>query len=453
MIEKTYDKIAKKSLCTGCMVCKSVCKMGAIENTEGELGFIYPMINKSKCVNCQKCIRICPANKAKRNVLGNGICFACQAKDDIRMKSSSGGMFYVIANKVIEKGGAVCAAKFNKDRLEHVIIDDSEQLLALCKSKYIQSDVEGIYEKIADAEKNYRMILFVGTPCQCAAINEKFKDSEKLFTIDILCMGVPSQKTFLRYLAEENLQNAADFDFRDKNKEGWSQNHFLSYIVKDKNFCVNNRDSTYYTAFLNGLSIREACTECRYAGGKREGDITLGDFWGIDSYNKEFDDKKGTSLVLVNTNRGKRIIEECKQELKLFERVPINEAIERNGILRTPSGNSFIREQFKEQYKVKSITNNVQDCLTTNAECGIINYWNCDDNGAILTAYALQKSLERLHISSRLINIGRMQNRKGDGISRKFECQYLKTTLPVYENKIRELNSYFKIFLVGMGTV
>lgn len=452
---KTVKEIVSAGKCAGCMACHHVCPSGAIDIQEGRDGFLYPNIQPAMCINCGICFKTCPS-VGKRAEISNASCFAAQADDDTRFHSSSGGMFSVIAKHVLRQGGVVCGAGFVNGKVRHCIVDTEEGLDVLRKSKYIQSDCTGIYEQLQPHLHSGQPVLFTGTPCQCAAARAVYPETANLIVVDILCMGVPSQALFDRYLREEMAGSVENVDFRDKSKYGWTQNLVMAIRKNGSQQLIDNADSSYYCAFLDAYSIRESCTDCAFAGRERVGDLTIGDFWGIERMDPAISDKIGTSLLLVNTEKGRYILDCVRDELSLLREFPMEAAFRSNPILKYPTMVSSKRREFLEVAGDKSIREAYDELKTNKADCGIINYWWCDDNGAILTAFALQKLLQMNGYSSRLINIctGSQYERRSRGISSEFERKYLYTTEQITSKKqFQALNNSFTHFIAGSDQV
>lgn len=452
---KTIESVVKSGKCTGCMACYSCCPNKAILIEEKRDGFLYPQIQWNNCTDCGICIKKCPGAQ-KREPIHNSFCYAAQANDDIRLHSSSGGMFSLMAQYIIRSGGVVCGAGFFDGKVRHIIIDTEEGIKALRKSKYVQSDCSTIYEELKKFIKSGKYVLFTGTPCQCAAVKNIFIENHNLIVVDILCMGVPSQKLFDRYLHEEiQGDNIEQIDFRDKSKYGWSQDLVLAIKRNGKPELIDNAESSYYSAFLDAYSIRESCTECAFAGKERVGDLTIGDFWGIEKFDNSISDAKGTSLVLVNTAKGKLLLNTIKDQLKLLKEFDINIAFQSNPILKYPTMVSSKRREFLDITENETIKEKYDFLKLNKADCGIINYWWCNDNGAILTAFALQRLLQINGFSSRLINVcNRNQLERSGGISSKFERRYLYTTNQITsKEQFEKLNSSFEHFIVGSDQV
>lgn len=300
------------SNCCGCAGCADICPKKCIEMKDDFYG-AHPVINFEKCIDCNKCVTVCPMNKFPKfndgclqklySVVGN--------KNDV-FNGSSGGAFGIIASYFQKNGYYICGAMFDeKLKVRHRLFEPNENISALKKSKYVQSNTLGIYSSIKKLLNDNKGVVFTGTPCQVSALrNYLNKDYENLFCIDIICHGVPSQKIFDEYIL--NIQNnkkikVLKFSFRDK-KNKYHHPHGFSYSYeknkKIKEYHGIYLNSTYYTAFENYSIFRESCYSCKYAKIERYSDITLGDFWGIEKYDKSLDSNKGVSMVIVNTKKG-----------------------------------------------------------------------------------------------------------------------------------------------------
>lgn len=447
-IEKTSVDI-----CTGCMCCKSICTEKAIRVYRNEEGFDYPLVDSDKCINCGKCVGICPANSDINKSFAYEYAYALQADERIRMNSSSGGCFSLLAMFFLESGGIVCGAAFVNNRVKHIIVHNIEDLDKLRKSKYVQSDIVDCYDEIHEYLRIGKRVLFTGTACQCEAIKNYCSDYENLlYTCDVLCMGVPAPGIFEKYIDEELGRDVEDIDFRDKCVEGWSSNLFFSYKKNGKKIVLSSKNSSFFSCFLGGYALRKSCYNCKYAGKKRISDLTMGDFWGIGEYDRELDDGKGTSLLLISTPKGERLINSIIDRCRLIKRIPIDIAKEANPILLFSSADRGLRKVFFKLIRQNSLKETVNAVNGNKSTCGIINFWWADDNGGILTAYALQQTLFKLGYSSKLIDF--KNDYRSGGISEKFGRKHLDVTLPVLNDEdYYKLNDSFDNFLVGSDQV
>lgn len=340
--------------CCACGACLNACPKNAISMKEDQYGYLYPVINQDKCIQCGKCIRVC--NYQSGGGERTKITYVGMAKDEfILNKSSSGGIFAAIATEVLNKGGTVfgCSFEVYEDGLhpEHIRIEKLTDLHKLQGSKYVQSSIGNSYRKVKEDLIYGRLVLFSGTPCQVDALRGFLgnKTYSNLLTIDIICHGVPSSKMFNDYIHEFEKRlkgRIVRFSFRDK-KEGWGLNGSIEYLDRSGKLRKKNLPiilSSYYKLFLTSEIYRESCYSCKYAGLQRPGDITIGDFWGIESEHPEvllknggpMDIKKGISCILVNTEQGNRMVHELGVSLVT---VPssFEKAARQNGQLNMPS--------------------------------------------------------------------------------------------------------------------
>ena len=310
----SYLDNGKLQDCSGCGACKECCPKQCIVMEQGEDGFLFPRIDKTLCIHCNKCRIVCPFNHPveKYTALKS---FSGAATDlDICEKSSSGGLFYVIAKYILARHGVVAGAIFDKDyHCVHSIAYNEEELMPMLGSKYVQSDCSAVYPRIKDVLEAGREALFSGTPCQVAGLrNFLGNEYSNLYCIDVACHGVPSAvdfETCKTYLEDRYKGKLSYLKFRDKKRGGWY--HSISYII-DKNghkkeYTVAPYKVPYYYLFLGSMNIRKSCYNCQYVGLERTGDITLADFWRAEKIYREKEIGSGISAVLCNTEKGKEL--------------------------------------------------------------------------------------------------------------------------------------------------
>jgi len=280
-------------------------------------------------------LNVCPVHNINKNnehqVLYSGI-----ANDKVNVfAASSGGVFGAIATKLIEEGYYVCGAAWTSDlNLKHTLISSIEELNGLLKSKYVQSNTEGIYAEINALLKDGKKVFFVGTPCQVSALKNYTHYHKNLLTADIICHGVPSQTMFNDYISYLNRINdgkVIDFSFRVKNNK-FKHAHGYRYTFEKKGIRKTVEgiysDSPYYYAFKEYLTFRESCYACQYATINRVGDITLGDFWGIEKYDSTANSDIGVSLVISNSEHGLEVLRKINSVT--FREYPLSFGIETN---------------------------------------------------------------------------------------------------------------------------
>ena len=364
-IVSVYDD---KKNCCGCACCVNVCPKKAIQMIEDEYGFKYPTIDKSKCINCGLCKKNCRYQMQDKDMHSCERVFAAITENiELIQKSASGGVFANIAKNFIKDNGIVygCAMNYINEKLkiEHIRVDSEKELIKLQGSKYVQSDIEYTYNQIKTDLKEGKKVLFSGTPCQVDAIREYLKreKTDNLYCIDIICHGVPNNKMFNDYIELEEKKykgKIVDFRFRDKTRN-WGLNALASIKYNDdkiKNILVPSYNSSFYQLFLDSEIYRENCYYCSYATSKRVGDITIGDYWRIESeHPNDLKDNcininNGVSCILVNNEKGMTILKAYGEMLKSFES-EFKRVAKHNAQLVRPSKDNQLRNDFLNQYK------------------------------------------------------------------------------------------------------
>lgn len=344
------DKVSPNKCCL-CRACFEICPTGAINFTVFENGFNYPAIDLAKCINCQKCERVCPELNNTFDVESSfPIVYAGNSTDyEIRANSSSGGIFFEITKKVIANGGYVAGAVFKEHfQVKHMVTNDIETVKRMCGSKYAQSDNIGEFNKIKDLLKVGKQVLFCGCPCQVAGL-KKFlgNKTEKLITIDFICHGIPSQEMLDAYVAyRENKMKSkiVDLKFRDKQK-GWHSSCFCCSYENGKKYSNPITVDPYMKGFLNGYNLKEACYTCKYKNSSSGSDITLADFWGAEALYPKLDDNKGLSAIIVNSSIGSEILDTLNLNLM---KIQLEEVVKYNKNYTTPTKMHSERRDFFE---------------------------------------------------------------------------------------------------------
>lgn len=329
----------EKRDCCGCGACLNICPKQAISMVEDEYGYRYPHIDEAVCVGCGMCKQVCSFQK--EHDLHNPLyTYAAVAKNkQLIEKSSSGGVFASIASCFLKEQGIVYGAVLNSNyQLQHQKVEDIKDLGLLQGSKYLQSDLGRCYKEVKELLENDTKVLFSGTPCQIDGLYGYLgRDYANLLTVDIVCHGVPSNKMFIDYVQTLG-ETVTGFTFRDKSL-GWGKNG--SAIVSGKKVKLWESQSAYLYYFSRGWINRSNCYVCKYASLHRPADITLGDYWGIEKQHPDYlrqgwDEKRGISLVIVNTDKGKKCIDKCKFAID-FKISKSELAVVGNSQLREPS--------------------------------------------------------------------------------------------------------------------
>lgn len=315
-----------KIQCNGCKMCKDICPKEAIQYNCDNEGFWYPEVNYDKCVECGICVKKCPNINQIKQRTKSPLVYAAWSKDtEVRLASTSGGIFYELARNVLNNGGYVSGCVYDNDfkGAKHVLIDSLDDLAPLMVSKYLQSDTENIYSEVKEKLSLGKPILFVGAPCHCAAmVSYLGKEYDNLILCDFICRGANSPKAhkcYIEYL--ENKYGSKMVHLRSKDKRnGWNKFGQSAIFENGTEYYASREEDLRIVAYHHGnLMMREACNECKFKHIPRDGsDITLADFWSISPEEVE-DIEKGVSLVMLNTDKGKEFF------LSLGSRIGITE--------------------------------------------------------------------------------------------------------------------------------
>lgn len=348
-----------KAKCTACGACANICPVQAIKMETDSLGFAYPVVN-AKCIDCNKCEEVCDA---RGNLSGSHFdqpdTYAVWSKNEqTRYHSTSGGVFTELSRTILKHNGCVVGARYRQDHLvEHVMIEDEAGLEKLRQSKYIQSEIGLIFQKIKEELLTGRLVAFCGAPCQVAGLLSFLgKNYENLVTFDFICRGVNSPKAYLSWLDELETKKQSKvarvwFKYKDG---GWKSSPKRTRIDfnNGKYMVLDQENNLFMRGYLGpNLYIRPCCGDCDFKGVPRQGDITLADFWGLDP---SLDDDKGTSLVLVNNTAGDRLFAETMPQLITHKRA-FDEILEGNvcfsdSVHINPDSESFLESLDKQNF-------------------------------------------------------------------------------------------------------
>lgn len=354
--------LANKYVCTGCMACMNACARAAITFQQDDEGFLQPNIDETKCVECNLCERACPEVQKTYNYnVGNTDVYAGWNNTDRRI-SSSGGAFSSIARYILEKGGVVYGAFLDEYlNCKHIEVDNIEGLNKLRGSKYMQSSIGLTFKS---AKKNLlagKYVLFSGTPCQISGLLTYLgKDYDNLVTMDLVCHGVPSNALFKKYIAKlenrlgfaEN-ERVANYEFR--RRDGWGFSPSISTTMS--NFRkIKGIEGLYMSAFDKAAIFRQSCYQCHYTRATRVGDFTVGDFWGLGHQGVTFkyDMTKGVSLLLVNTSKGREIMNSLGND-NFYVKRTLEEAAARNHNLTKASSKPVDRDEVIKAFMDESM--------------------------------------------------------------------------------------------------
>ncbi len=351
-----------KSHCCGCSACANVCPKRCITMVSDNEGFLYPKVDTAECVDCGLCENVCPIiNKPQSSYRTKA--FGCYNKDDeVRLNSSSGGVFCVLCKYIVEvKKGVVFGAEFDDDfNVHHKYAETMEDCKKFRGSKYVQSIIGERYKEAKRFLDDGRFVLFTGTPCQIAGLHSYLKKPyDRLYTQDIACHSVPSPKIwdeYKKYISKgRKIKNIC---FRDK-KTGWESPLFLVDFDNDTSYKCKYFENEFIRGFVNGLYSRPSCYECKFSSIDRCSDITLADFWGVSSFYPELNDKKGTSLVLVHSKKGVELFKYAKMYTH-GKRVNLKKSVWYNSAVCSSVPKNPNRENFylsKEAFNIRLVEN------------------------------------------------------------------------------------------------
>lgn len=332
-MEMNDDLYKEKGKCCGCAACVNICPRNCISMKVDSEGFEYPQVDKTNCINCNLCEKTCPMLHSGMNKSVQLAYAAISKREEIRLKSSSGGLFYVLAEYVISQGGVVFGASLveNSKRVNHIAIECIEDLRKLQKSKYVQSEIGTTYMEAKRILDTGRLVLFSGTPCQIKGLSFYLnKNYDNLISVDIICHGVPSPGLWEKYISSMEKSghiNVSKVIFRYKISD-WKELGVHKIDSETCFTCKLKHTDPFIQMFLKNYSLRPSCYACNVKKNKVS-DITLGDFWGVEKICPEINDGKGVSLVLVRSSRGKELINEVHNRL-LLKQVSYEAAIKYN---------------------------------------------------------------------------------------------------------------------------
>lgn len=328
MINFDFDKE-----CCGCSVCADVCPKQCITYVKNKHGFLVPKVEQSLCVNCGLCTKVCPVIKPQTNKLNDVKVYSAYNKSaEIRSEGSSGSLFYTLAEDTINSGGIVYGAAFVENmKLRHISAESLHELKPLMKSKYVQSDLTGIYKQVKYNLGLGRRVLFVGTPCQCNALYKFLgsKPHDNLLLVDFICHGVPSQDLFDKALRAYEVSHNCTIDsmsFRIKKEDSV---HYFSLDIRNVDgeplrIEGKHTEFPFYYGFKKFICLRESCYQCKFCVKDRISDITLADFWELEKIDKtislqEFN--KGVSMVICNSSKGEIYLHGISNQLECKEQI------------------------------------------------------------------------------------------------------------------------------------
>lgn len=465
MVDGQLCHVGYNEKCYGCGACVGACDVNAITMEKDEEGFIYPVIDEERCIKCKKCVSVCPLYSLSFEPQRYDECYAFSADDEIRKVSSSGGIFSCIAEEILAGKGHVCAAAFSDDYLnvEHIIIQNMQVLDKVRKSKYIQSDTVKCFPLIKAILENENDVLFVGCPCQVAGLRTFLgKKYQNLFTVDLMCHGIPSPLAWKMFLEEVNGESGiqqADFRYRD-NDFAWGSRLMVKY--KDgTQYISQGNDAAYLYGFVNDIINRKSCGQCPFPYFRRQGDITIGDFWGIEKIDGSLSDGKGCSAVFVNSENGKKLIEKVANRTDVnLNRIVYKNLQNCNPVMVRNFQSHIGRERFFDSLMKDGFGQALRNAQEIKYDLGITGNWYIADYGAALSGYALNTYIRSLGYTVLMIDIPEFQFVGRDSYRDDFSParRFVRMNCSVsqrYQNETEliELNDLCKGFILGADQI
>lgn len=347
--------LCTKEKCTGCLSCLNICPKNAIKLIFDNQGFWQPEIDKTKCINCRLCHKSCPVFFKPATDVFSPKVYACWHKDEVkRRQAASGGLFTALMQNALKKDFLVCGATLTDTmQIKHIIIDKPEEYSLLVGSKYVQSHLNNTFRQIRNFLLQGKKVLFSGTPCQVAGLYAFLKKryENQLYTVDLLCHGVPSPYVFKQYVTHmEKIYESKLVNFHFRQKPGWRRYQVILEFANKKKDITYKDTSPYINGFLKGNFLRPSCYSCDYTTLKRYSDLTIGDFWNYFSDNNtDIDDDKGISMLLINNQNGNDLFNIAKNDLIYFAK-DFNRSTNTSPRLHKPTKKPATYEQFWQDF-------------------------------------------------------------------------------------------------------
>ena len=455
-MDKTISTV-KKTDCMGCGACQVACPMDAIVMEYDDDGFLYPKL-KSNCINCGKCSCVCqvlhPIEKYPTPKT-----YAFMATEEIRKISSSGGLFTILASYVIGKGGAVFGAVYSNDyrRVYMTVANSIEEVAPMRGSKYVFCETNNTYQEAKDILDSGRYVLYTGTPCEIAGLRTFLgREYENLILVDFICHGANSVKAYESWLDEiTEGKDIEKLDFRDKNYFSWST-PAVAYLKDGTVKKQSHYDCFWYRGFLEGVINRDNCAHCDYACAERVSDITMGDAWQVGKINQNYNDGIGTSLVMVNSQKGETVFNAIQNELSenvtLCEEIPLDVIRKYNGSINFPQKQSSARKYFFSHLDEMGYHKSLWYGRGMRWDFGIVGWWFASNYGSALTYYALAKVLESMGKASIFIPIPKLDGTPWDEdtkIVENFIGKHFRIANKRDKDHMYEMNHFCDSFMLG----
>lgn len=446
-------QIVDESLCTGCSACSYLCKNNAVSMAYNSEGFKHSVVDEEKCNNCELCFSKCPVLRKYSRNSGIPESYAVVNQDDIREVSSSGGAFSLFAEEILALGGVCFGVTLDRNcKAKYTIIDNANDLKIIRGSKYIYSDMSIVYLEIRKILKE-RKVLFTGLPCQVAGLYS-FLENDKidnLYTIDLLCLGIPSDFAVDKYLKEISKgKEIKEIRFREKREHGKCDT-ILIIFTDGTEYYGNITNDVFEQAYHNRLMFRKSCEMCEFASFPRVGDLSIGDFHEIDKYDQSLDDGRGISNVFVNNDKGNILFKSVKSKAKLCKLIPLEVSCQNRVQQRIEVHPN--RDRFFKLLKNKSFDQAVKNSLENRYDIVIIGIHTVENHGSNLSYYALYRTLSDMGYDTLMVERPESSWWKPHNFPIIFkENPYEENNIAklfLTKNAMRELNSCCDTFVLG----
>ena len=362
-------ELCKSELCTGCAACRSICPNDCIQMLADAEGFLRPVVDRSRCIGCRRCEQICPILSPPQGGSPHAAAYAAiDLNEPARLNSTSGGVFSALCQWIFDQGGAVFGAAYADDfSVEHRCVQSVDELPALRTAKYAQSRIGDSFREVKRLLADGRYVLFSGTPCQVGGLRAFLgEDHERLVLVDLVCHGVPSPAVWSRYIdyrSKTDVSGAAPAAINLRSKEtGWPGYSVRFDYENGMHYSVRNSEDPFIRCFVGNLCLRPSCYDCQFKGTSRSSDFTLGDYWGVWSQLPEYNDGKGTSIVLVHSPKGCMIWSEIEARIKSQE-VDIAHCMDENVSAIQSAKMPDMRNPFMQRYLEEDFSTLIEEFL------------------------------------------------------------------------------------------
>ncbi len=438
--------------CVGCSACMSTCPKKAIVISTSEKGFLRPSVDPILCIDCSKCVKNCPAlndNTAKGNMKAPKS-YAFVAEDRILSKSSSGGAFYVLADWALRKGGCVCGTVYDDDmNVVYKLTDDRKDIARMHGSKYVVSDMGTVYKDIKKCLKDGRMVLYFGLPCHTNALKRYIGNNDNLYTVDLICSGMPSKTVFKQHIREEaEGKKIADVLFRKKGMP------YGTMVIRfDDGTSKVNYSDEFIAGFNKSLYKSDCCAKCDFAAAPRQADLTIGDLWESEKMFHDFDSNKGVSVAIVNNSKGRLLQSVLSKHAAFIKEVPYDFVKSFNRLNPTREKHLAQERFYHMLERGHSVKKSVKYCLKWKYDVGITGLWRAPNYGGNLTYYALYHVIEDLGLEPAMIEARTPSGGKVPMSPKRLMNRYpMYNIIPWAHNKDTQMEVNHRVYTLLVGS-